>query len=347
MKERPRIRKHASTAKPDLRQVAATLGVAISTVSRALNNAPDVAPATRERIQERARELSYAPNAAGRRLRLQRVDVVGFLLTPPQDRFADPIYLDLLNGIVEELAGAGLDLSIHLARSADDELRLLRKMVEGGSVDAVILPRTRPRDERIAWLDQREVRYATFGRTDLGHAYRHLDIDNRSTAFRATELLIEAGYERPALLVPQPDLTFVRHQREGYEAAMRKHGRARARTILTAAFPIDSAYAAARDALARDACDALVCASDAFAAGAYRAAAELGRRVGEDLGVTGYAANPMLASLSPPLTTFQAEMTAAGRRLARILMDDEPAGEVWQATLVPGRSHLRARDRRR
>ena len=346
MDERRKIRKHGRSARPDLRQVAASLGVAISTVSRALNNAPDVAAATRERIQAKARELGYAPNAAGRRLRLQRIDVVGFLLTPPQDRFADPIYLDLLSGIAEELSTAGLDLSIHLAHAADDEPRLLRKMIEGGIVDAVLLPRTRPRDERIAWLEALGVRYATFGRTDLTHAYRHLDIDNRSTAFRATQLLLESGYERPALLVPQPDLTFVRHQREGYETAMRKSGRARSRKVLTAAFPVKSAYHAAREALANDACDAIVCASDAYAAGVYRAAAELGRRVGEDVGVTGFAANPMLHSLAPSLTTFEAEMVAAGRRLAQLLLDDEPAGEVWQAAIVLGDSHRRGRTAR-
>ena len=73
-----------------LKELAAQLGLSITTVSRALNGYADVAPVTRERVLAAANRSGYAPNVSAQRLITGRVQVIGFVLPLPAGRFADP-----------------------------------------------------------------------------------------------------------------------------------------------------------------------------------------------------------------------------------------------------------------
>ena len=107
------------------------------------------------------------------------------------------------------------------------------------------------------------------------------------------------------------------------------------------AFSTRVAAERAAELIRRGEADALVCGNDVLAAGAYLAARDLDRQVGGDLGVTGFGASAAGAFLAPALTTFDAGMAAAGRRLAEILLAEGPEGELGAPTPVEGTSHLR------
>ena len=332
-----------SKPKANVRTIAQELGIAVSTVSRALNNAPDVSKETSERVLQKCRELGYQPNRAGRRLRRQKgIDIVGYLLTPVEDRFADPMILDTLMGLNEALSSQFIDLTVHLSRSAEDEIRTLKNMVEHNVVDAIVLGRTRTQDERIAYLESIGFRYATLGQTACTHAYRHLDIDNREAARTATELLLNAGYRKLTLITPSAELSYAKMQAEGYRQALQSAGLDRAANIACVNFSSQSAQTIAAALLAKGAADAFVCGNDVFAAGVYSAVENLGLVVGADIGVTGFGANSSGQHLQPALTTFDPPMLAAGRRLAHLLLDSEISSEIWSAELKFGQSHQRA-----
>jgi LacI family transcriptional regulator len=134
----------------NINELARRLNLSISTVSRALNDAPDVSRETRERVKEVAAQYGYRANRLGRRLRRGKPETIGFLLTPPQRQFADPLYLEAIAGANEALNAYDLELSVTLARSQEDEIETLRRMVEAKAVDGVLLARTRRDDKRIA-----------------------------------------------------------------------------------------------------------------------------------------------------------------------------------------------------
>ena len=94
-----------------LKELAAQLGLSITTVSRALNGYADVAPATRERVQAAASRSGYAPNVSAQRLITGRAQAVGFVLPLPAGRFADPFLFEMMIGLGEVLRTRSLDSS--------------------------------------------------------------------------------------------------------------------------------------------------------------------------------------------------------------------------------------------
>ena len=93
-------------------QLAQDLGLSISTVSRALNDYDDVAPATKARVLKRAREIGYRPNPGARRLKSGKTSMVGVILPAATDgvRFVDSVASSLLGGVEVELESGGYSL---------------------------------------------------------------------------------------------------------------------------------------------------------------------------------------------------------------------------------------------
>jgi LacI family transcriptional regulator len=98
-----------------LKELAAQLGLSITTVSRALNGYDDVAPTTRERIFATASRMGYAPNISAQRLITGRVQAVGVVLPLPAGRFADPFFFEMMIGLGEVLRTRSLELVISAA----------------------------------------------------------------------------------------------------------------------------------------------------------------------------------------------------------------------------------------
>jgi DNA-binding LacI/PurR family transcriptional regulator len=149
----------------NINELARRLNLSISTVSAALNDAPDVSRETRERVKEVAAQYGYRANRLGRRLRRGKPETIGFLLTPPQRQFADPLYLEAIAGANEALNAYDLELSVTLARSQEDEIETLRRMVEAKAVDGFLLARTRRDDKRIEYLLEKGIAFASWGRS--------------------------------------------------------------------------------------------------------------------------------------------------------------------------------------
>ena len=90
-----------------LKALARELGVDVSTVSRALRDDPRVRPETRKAVQDLAAHYAYRPNAAARALRGGKTGRIAVLLSPPQQRFASPIFLELLSTLDQHLPKRG------------------------------------------------------------------------------------------------------------------------------------------------------------------------------------------------------------------------------------------------
>lgn len=139
----------------NLKQLAQSLGLSITTVSRALDGYADVSAATRERVREAADKVGYRPNASARRLRRQRAELVAVTLPSDPGHIGPPHFLDMLSGCAEHLAAAGLNLVIAPVPRGESELDICRRFVDGRRVDAMLLVRTKRKDERVEFLQSR------------------------------------------------------------------------------------------------------------------------------------------------------------------------------------------------
>ena len=303
-----------------LRQLASSLGLSITTVSRALDGYPDVAAKTRERVQRAARAVGYRPNTAARSLRRQRAEAIAVVLPSEPGRVGPPVFLDMLAGCGTRLAEVGFDLMLLPSVGRLSEIDTYSRLVDGRRADAFIVLRTRLEDERVAYLQQRGVPFVTHGRTRRPDDHSFIDGDGAAGFAAATGLLADLGHRRIAHVAAPQHLTFAHLRRCGWAAALAQHG-------LPALWEAEASpteqggYEATRALLeASENPTAFLCATDSIAIGALRALKERGLRAGRDVAVIGHDNLPSTAFLDPALSTMEIDAPDIGRELADLLI---------------------------
>ncbi len=324
----------------NIRDFAQRLGLSISTVSRALNDHPNVNAETRERVLSAARASGFKLNSAGRRLRRQTNDTIGFLLSPPQMDYATPFFLGVLGSLNTELRRAGKLLLVTAAESRESELDTIRELVAENHVDALVLGRTRIADERVDFLMETGLPFATIGRSETSRPYNWVDVDHSEIGRIAAERLTAGGHRRIALLNAPENMMYAASCRAGFEAGLAQAGLRPDPGLMRTVEPTEAeGYAAARDLLAAGdrRPTAIVCVADMMAFGVYRALAEAGLTPGRDVAVIGSQDIPGAAHLTPPLTTFAMPVAEIGRLLADLILPqvDGRAAAPKQHMLTP------------
>jgi LacI family transcriptional regulator len=326
----------------NLQEFAAQLGLSVSTVSKAMNDRADVSAKTRETVLAAAAKLGFMPDPAGRRLRRQTSDTIGFVLSAPQAHFAHPFFLDMLSGIDEAVDGTDYQIIIASGRSVEREIDAFRRLVERHRVDGLMFGRTRRHDERIAYLLERDVPFVAFGRSETSDAFAYVDIDHTVVGRDGCARFVRLGHRRIALVNAPAYLMFSKHQRDGYKAALRAAGiKFDPRLYVEEDLSEEAGARAARQLLdSNDPPTAIVCGNDTVAIGVMRAVTEMGKVVGRDVGVIGGDDHPFGRLVTPALTTFSAETNKAGHRMVQMLLarlnGTPPAElqEVWNPSLI-------------
>jgi LacI family transcriptional regulator len=325
-----------------IRELAETLGLSITTVSKAMHDYDDIAPATRLRVLAKAEELGYRPNAAARNLRRKSAEAIVALLPSDPNGLGPPLMLDLLASVGEALAIHGLDLMLATTRAGQSEEQQLARMIASRRADGLILFRTRGDDPRVDLLIERGVHFVTHGRTLRAERHAHVDGDGRTGFATATSRLIAGGRRRIALINGPAEMNFARLRREGARGALADAGLAPAADT-TAMLTEIAAYEVARQMLnAPTRPDAFICCTDPMAIGAIRAIREAGFAPGVDIAVIGHDNQANGAFLDPPLSTMEIEDEHLGQRLADALVAMIGGGQPEdRQTVLPLRQVVR------
>jgi LacI family transcriptional regulator len=305
-----------------IQALADSLGLSISTVSRALNGYADVSAATRERVALAAKAMNYQPHPLAHRLATGKTGAVALLYPQQQTKYQEASFAALVSGAEEELQSHKLFvLSVGIALGAQ-EMPELQRFVNARIVDGLILVRTQVSDARIAWLQERGVPFVTLGRTLHNAPHAWVDTDNEGAFADATRALIAHGHRRIALINANPIMTFAALREQGFRSALREGHIVEAdcsvhHTDLTATSGesvTQQLLASARPPTA------ILCVTDAMAIGAMRAVKAAGLRVGDDVAVVGYGNSEAGIYSEPPLATMDHHIMNNGRQLARLLL---------------------------
>ncbi len=323
-----------------LRALASSLGLSITTVSRALDGYGDVAAATRERVRRAAEAANYRPNAAARRLRLGATETVSLVLPGDPGHFDEPLYMELLAALGARFDAAGLDLMVLAARSPSEELALYRRLVDGRRTDGIVLARTRVDDPRIRYLAGSGIPFVVMGRTGAAVTYAHVDGDGTAAFAEATRRLLALGHRDIAYVGASSEFTFSKLRREGWAAARTDAGLEPA--ISTEAAATEPGGLAAVRALLQGTPrpTALLCATDRIAIGGLRAIKEAGLVAGRDVSIVGHDNLSASAFTEPALTTMELPIAKVGTRLAEMLLaliggaDARDFAEVWPVSPI-------------
>ncbi|MFB9236955.1 LacI family DNA-binding transcriptional regulator [Plantactinospora siamensis] len=288
-----------------IRDVAAAAGVSVTTVSHVLNRVDGtrVSPQTRERVEGAARRLGYAANGLARGLRLQRSQTLGLL----SDRIATTPYAGrIILGAQETASKHGLVLL--LLHTGDDprveqrEIRALAQHRVDGVLYATMYHR---RVELPAELRGQPV--VLLDASSADDTVPSVVPDERAGAAAAVGELLRHGHRRIGFCTNRDDIPATTGRLAGYRDALAGAGQPyREDLIVVEESDTAGGHRAARRLLdSTDRPTALFCFNDRMAMGAYRAAAELGLRIPEDLSVVGFDNQEIIAEgLHPGLTTM-------------------------------------------
>ncbi|NLS07725.1 LacI family DNA-binding transcriptional regulator [Rhizobium sp. P32RR-XVIII] len=315
----------------NLKQLAQSLGLSITTVSRALDGYSDVSAATRQRVRDAAEKAGYRPNASARRLRKQRAELVAITLPSDPGHIGPPHFLDMLSGCAEHLATAGLNLVIAPVPRGESELEICRRFVDGRRVDAMLLVRTKRRDERVEFLQSRGIPFVTNGRTESIVPHPYIDGDGFSGFFAATRRFQAASHCRIGHIAGPQEYYFAHVRRMGWKAAMDEAG-LEADLCAEGAPTEQGGYLAALELLRQPSRPtALICATDEMAMGALRALREIDG--GSEISIVGHDDLPMSAYTSPSLSTMRMTGKNLGASFASLLLRaiaGEPAEQLQE-----------------
>lgn len=310
-----------------LKTLAEALKVDVSTVSRALRDDPRVKLETRAAAQALARQYDYRPNAAARALKGGNTGRVAVLLSPPQQRFASPIFLELLSTLGHKLWDQGLNLAVFAARERGEETGIVQQIIEERLADGLILGRTRRADPRVRLLLQAGLPFVTFGTTDWPDRHPLVEIDYVQAGRLAFSALQATATGEIHVFSAAEGLNFADNYVAGVLAESADRGGAAPRIWrIEMTAPVGEAVAA--DILSGGGRPAFACIQDSLAFGVYRAAAAAGRVVGRDLTVFGGQNFPGSEHTAPPLSTFSTEDASVADLLSDVMLRHLAAGGV-------------------
>ncbi len=327
--------------------LAAFLGVTKSTVSRALNDYPDISETTRLRVRKAASAMSYRPLSHAQAIKTGRVRSIGLVLQVSEHDGHRPFLADFLAGITQAASEQDWTLTIATAANVDDAVRLLNKLSEERKADGFILPRTYVNDLRIKALREQLIPFVLYGRTADIAECSWFDIAGEDAMVDAVERLYNLGHRRIAFLPGGEGYNYSVLRHEGYKVGLEKVGiEYDDRLVGNNAVNQEQGRRAADLLLhSRVPPTAIICSVDLAALGAYEAIEHAGLAVGKDISIISYDGIPEGAIVTPSLSTFAVNTRHAGERLTDLLIRRirgeaaQELRELAQADFLDRQSH--------
>lgn len=309
--------------------VAREAGVAISTVSAALNGRDGVSEQTRERVAGIAQRLGWVPSIRGRSLVSRQAWAVGLLIQRPVSVLeADPFFAGFIGGVETVLDAANYGLLLQVAADRDRVLQRVPQWALSEVVDGIFLTDVEAQDARFALVQQLGLPAVAInpGEWQPGVASVH---QQHLPGLRALlQHLLELGHVRIAHVTGAPGFVHSAQREQAWRAELAAAGVAPIEPVPGDFTSEGGARAAERLLLAADPPTAVVCANDQTAIGFVSRATALGFSVPLDVSVTGFDGIQLSGYTAPPLTTVQTDPHELGAEGARLLLRLITTGEA-------------------
>ncbi len=301
-----------------IKDIAAKARVSVVTVSRAMNNKPDISAATKERILKIARQLRYTPNSLAKSMVTRKTHAVGLVM--PNSK--DPFYAEVIHGICQKLSEQGYSTVLCTSEDdADKELSVLHLLRER-RVDGILLYPVQ-RDQRyIQELKSSAVPYVLLNRHTNALKCDYVMNDNVAGALEAVNHLIEKGHKKITYVCARPDASSAQERILGCKRAIQQNGLPPSALMVEYCDEtIESCHRLVKELVAHNNLHALFVWDDRLAIGALKAIQEEGLRIPQDIALVGYDGIEISAHLFPPLTTVLQPSLQIGQTAAQILLE--------------------------
>ena len=311
------------TANLTLEDVAKQAGVSRSTVSRVINNHPNVRSDVRKRVLEVIECTGYHPNAAARALASQRSWTIGLILPLSVSFFfTDPFYSHLTKGIAQACNQYNYTLAFFLVGSKEDEEKIFPRVSRKGLLDGVIVQSGHYGDQEIIGrMIDANMPVVVCGRPFRSNNVSYIDIDNVNATFTAVSHLIRLGRKRIGTISGPANSTVGIDRLEGFRKAIKERGLVIDETLIAEGDFTETGGYYAMKKLIPFKPDAIFAASDVMAFGAMRAVIEANLNIPEDVAFVGFDDFPNAIYSDIQLTTVRQPVVQFGIQAVETLID--------------------------
>jgi DNA-binding LacI/PurR family transcriptional regulator len=311
------VRKRSKLNKMTIVDIAKASGVSIATVSRILNNKPDVAEETRQRVLQLIEDQGFTPQLAWQQLRSGKSHFIA--LHYPQD--FNPPSQSIITSAAMSCEDAGYSLNLIVNSLSDNELL---SIFRSGQADGIILLEILTHDRRVQVLREQDLPFVMVGRCADNTGLSYVDIDIGKGVADAIQYLTALGHQQIGFITSAPVLRekeygYATWALQGYEKACQQFGL----PILwrTVDLKNDNTESVVLNLLKDHPCmTAIVAPQEIGVPGILKAVQEKGLHVPEDISIIGLFNDLMSELITPPLSTISFPAHDMGYQAARILI---------------------------
>ena len=324
-------------AKATLKQIAKELNVSVSTVSKALNDSPEISEQTKTKIKEYAKLKNYKPNVIGLNLKNRKTKTIGVIIPNILNSF----FAKVFSGIEKIADEKGYNVIMCISNESLEKEAHTLEMLSNGTIDGFILSVSEEAQKQNNYDHFKEIindgtPIVMFDRIAEGIDCDKVIVDDFDSALDSTQRLIDLGCKNIALLSSVDNLSVGKLRFEGYLKALEKNNIPVNSNLIVRTNSEEDLKVQMEEVFANNKIDGIFALEENDSVAALKIGLKKGYKIPEELCIIGFA-DGILASrrLSPSLTTVSQHGIEIGEEAAKLLIkrleddsDDEPPYET-------------------
>jgi LacI family transcriptional regulator len=321
-----------------MKDIAQALGVSVVTVSKVMRDHQDIGPETRQRVLDKAKELSYRPNLTARSLVTGQSYQVGVIVPT----LLHPFFAEVLEALSSTMKrdGYAVMISSSMEDPAIEEAAI--EQLLGHRMDGLIVASCSTSPAKFQQLKEQGIPFVMIDRFFPEFKTNFVGVDDRAVGRMATDHLISMGCKRIAHIRGLPFTTGV-GRFEGYKQALTNHGMKFDPSLVSPYMTADGrdwqqSLIAMRNLLAGKRPDGVFCYNDPMAIAAIDVVQEAGLRIPQDIAFIGCDNLHYDNSLKASLSSMDHHSSQIGARAAKLLLHvlkDKTSKSIRQVVLQP------------
>ena len=301
-----------------IKDVAKEVNVSVTTISRVLNNKPDVSEATKKKVEKAIEKMGYNPNKIAQGLVLKKSNSIGLIIPD----INNPFFPELIKGV--ERTAKKLGYSLILCNTDNDKIEEKESifLLRSKQVDGIILSLSLENKEALKELEKERYPIVQIDRRIKDSIYPAITIDNKKSAYIATEYLIKQGHRKIGHITGDLSTETAINRFKGFRQALKDHNISyKKEWLLEGDYSIESGKEMMENIIKlKNRPTALFLANDLMAFGAYETIFKYNYSIPEDFSIIGHDNIEITSFVKPGLTTMDQPKYRLGEIAAKNLI---------------------------
>jgi LacI family transcriptional regulator len=301
--------------------IAKKLNVTRITVSKALRNHPDISAEMKKKVLQAAEDLGYIPNLIAQNLTSRRSFTLGVVIPDLENSF----FAYATDSIIDTAGGKNYNVFVTVSRENQQSEKLNIQKLIGMRVDGLLVcvSQETKSPKIFNYIKKLNIPFVFFDRRFEGLEFPSITYNDREGAFAALNKIIDNGYNKIAHFAGYSSVGIGKERCLGYKNALKKKGiRIKPEWIMEGGFEVlDGYYSFMKLYKSKKLPEIIFTVNDQVALGVYKAAAEKGVKIPEDIGVAGFGFKDTANNFTPSLSVINQDPRKIGSEAAGLLIE--------------------------